>query len=201
MNAWVSDVVLGMDGRTAWQPVLNIYFWSRCRIPPGMVGELGRRGGVVQHLMYWGGCLFIVVVPRLRACRGFARGVARGDNNCADMPISDHAKSCRGQVGSRRWCRGELRESSAGDGRWAYSWQVLLVECLATRQGRNDCRKRGAKWCAVNTLIEWLGWAQVVEDRLVGCWLLYWAFPWLLTWWGGSAWKLVLNQVLGDAFC
>ena len=63
-----------------------------------MVGELGRRGGGTSHVMNWGGCLFVVIVPRLQACRGVVQGVARGNDDLADIPIIDHALCCRGRV-------------------------------------------------------------------------------------------------------
>ena len=64
-----------------------------------MVGELGRRGGGTNPLMNWGGCLVVVIVPRLRACRGVVRGMARTMIILADMTMSDHARCCRGRVG------------------------------------------------------------------------------------------------------
>ena len=63
--AWVSDIVLGMDGRTAQQPVLNVSFWSRYRISLRMGGELVRTGGGTSPVMNWSGHLFVFVVLRL----------------------------------------------------------------------------------------------------------------------------------------
>lgn len=84
------------------------------------MGGLGRRGGGTSPVMNWGGRLVVFVVPRLRACCGVALGAARGDEDWAGVPMSDHAFAVVGELRWPSWCRGELVEGSAGDGRWAY---------------------------------------------------------------------------------
>ena len=99
-----------------------------------MVGELGRRGGVVRSLMNWGGCLFIVVVPLLGAV--------------TIVLICQFQITLRVVVG-KLVCKGGAVESCArvllamGDGRicdkccWWSAW--------LPGGGGNECRRPGAK--------------------------------------------------------
>ena len=88
------------------------------------------------------------------------KSVARGDDDGADVPVSDRADSCCRQVGLARWCREELVESSDG-------WEMDVIDTGAMvklavllrgawREAMTiglvcQCQIRGQVWCAMES--------------------------------------------------